>query len=83
MGGWKRQKKVLVNTLPSVISAPPALRAQVPVTMLVCVFTLLLLPLGEPACVRREKTAQEDPHDPQGILFLSYTGRWRQYYAVY
>lgn len=63
--GWKRQKKVLVNTLPSVISAPPALRAQVPVTMLVCVFTLLLLPLGEPACVRREKTAQEDPHDPQ------------------
>lgn len=62
--GGKSQKKVLVNTLPSVISAPPALRAQVRVTMLVCVFTLLILRLGEPACVRREKIAQEDP---QGI----------------
>lgn len=65
---------VLVDTLPCVINAPPALHAQVRVTMLFCVFTLLLLSLGEPACVRRVKTAQKAPKDPQGILFLPYTG---------
>lgn len=80
--GKEEKKVVLVDTLPSVINAPPALDAQVRVTMLFCVFTLLLLSLGEPACVRRAETAQEDPNDPQGILFLSYTGRCRLYYIL-
>lgn len=71
------KRVVLVDTLRCVINAPPAPHAQVRVTMLFCVFTLLLLSLGEPACVRRVKTAQEGPNDPQGIWFLSYSGSCR------
>lgn len=80
--GKEEKKVVLVDTLPFAINAPPALHTQVRVTMLFGVVTLLLLSLGQPACVRRVKTAQEGPKDPQGILFLSYTGRYRLYYVL-
>lgn len=75
MGREEEKKVVLVDTLPSVITAPPALYAQVRVTMLFAVFTLLLLlqlllpllPHGEAAYVRRVRTAPEGPNDPRGI----------------
>lgn len=68
LGRKEEKKAVLVDTLPSAVTAPPAVHAQVRVTMLRGVLTLVLLLLahGEPAHVRRVGTAAEGPGDPRG-----------------